>query len=162
MASKNVETALTYLRAGLIPDNETCARLLGESFTWTDRAQGYVAKSVEELVRSAEEHAGWHDRVLEVECVSECDDRVFIQGTLTQTHMGTWRSVPPTGRRVRVQFCDIIGFDSEGRIISEDSYQDVCVPETRSGVLTCGFVRPGDMPPGSRGAARLRPLLPDR
>ncbi len=124
MTSRNVEAALTYLRAGLRGDNETCTQLLGDGFTWTDRAQGYTASSIEDLLRSAEEHAGWHDRVLEVERVIEADNSVIVQGALTQTHMGTWRSVAATGKRVTFPFIDIVSFDGQGRIISEDAYQD--------------------------------------
>jgi hypothetical protein len=120
MTSKNVETALTYLTAGLRGDNKTCAQLLGDTFKWIDRAQGFTAESIEELLRSADEHAGWHDRVLDVERVMEAENSVIVQGTLTQTHIGPWRSVPPTGKRVTVPFCDITSFDTQGQGRSHD------------------------------------------
>jgi steroid delta-isomerase-like uncharacterized protein len=124
MTWKNVETALAHLQAGLRGDNDAAAQLLGDSFTWTDRAQDFTAATLDELLRSAEVHAGWHDQVLDVERVMEAENSVIVQGTITQTHMGMWRSIPPTGKRVTIQTCDIISFDSRGRIISEDAYQD--------------------------------------
>jgi len=57
--------------------------------------------------------------------VMEClDGTVIATGTLTQTEMGTWRSIPPTGKQVSIACCEIIGFDAEGRVISEEAYQD--------------------------------------
>jgi predicted ester cyclase len=124
-ASKRIETALAYLEAGFRGDDDAAARLLGESFVWIDHCQGVVARTIEDLLRIAEEHSGWIDRVFDIERIMESvDGTVIAQGTLTQTHNGVWRSVPPTGKRVTIPCCEIIGFDAEGRVISEEAYQD--------------------------------------
>jgi predicted ester cyclase len=134
--SERIQTALAYLDAGFRGDNDACAQLLGESYVWIDRSQGLVAQTQEELLRVAEEHGGWVDRVFEIERVMESvDGTVIAQGTLTQTHMGTWRSIPPTGKRVTTACCEIIGFDSQGRVISEDAYQDDLSIMKQLGVL---------------------------
>ena len=84
-----------------------------------------VAETVDDLLRVAEEHAGWTDREFKVERIMESlDGTVIATGTLTQTQMGTWRSIPATGRRVSIACCEIVGFDAEGRVISEEAYED--------------------------------------
>jgi predicted ester cyclase len=123
--STRVETALAFLEAGFSGDNDECARLLGEGYVWIDHAQGVVAQTREELLRVAEEHAGWVDRVFEIErVIVSVEITVIAEGTLTQTHMGTWRSIPPTGVTVTTACCEIVGFDAQGRVISEAAYQD--------------------------------------
>ena len=123
--SQRVQTALAYLDAGFRGDNDACARLLGETYVWIDHSQGVVAQSVEELLRVAEEHGGWVDRVFKVDRVMETlEGSVIALGTLTQTQMGAWRGIPPTGQTVSVACCEIVGFDSQGRVISEEAYQD--------------------------------------
>ena len=123
--STRIETALAYLDAGFRGDNDAAARLLGESFVWIDHSQGVVADTIEDLLRVAAEHGGWTDREFKIERIMESlDGTVIATGTLTQTQMGTWRSIPPTGRRVSIACCEIIGFDPEGRVISEEAYQD--------------------------------------
>jgi len=120
-----VETALAYLDAGFRGDNDACAQLLGDTYVWIDHSQGVVAQSVEDLLRVAEEHGGWVDRVFNVDRVMETlEGSVVALGTLTQTQMGTWRGIPATGKTVSVPCCEIIGFDSRGRVISEEAYQD--------------------------------------
>jgi len=134
--SKRVETARAYLDAGFSGDNDAAARLLGESYVWIDHCQGVVAESIEDLLRVAEEHAGWTDREFKIDRIMETlDGTVIAQGTLTQTQMGTWRSIPPTGKRVTIPCCEIIRFDQEGRVIAEEAYQDDLSIMKQLGVL---------------------------
>ena len=139
--SRNVATARAYLEAGFRGDNEAVAALLGDGFVWIDRAQGIVARTVDELLAAAEEdQTAWSDRVLDVERVTEgVDGTVFVQGQVTQTHTGTWRGVEPTGRRVTFVFCDIFSFDPRGRVVSEDAYQDHLSVMQQLGVIEQGF-----------------------
>ncbi len=123
--SKRVETARAFLDAGFRGDDEAASRFLGESYVWIDHSQGVVAETIEDLLRVAEEHAGWIDREFKIDRIMESlDGTVIALGTLTQTQMGTWRSIPPTGRRVSIACCEVIGFDAEGRVISEEAHQD--------------------------------------
>jgi hypothetical protein len=52
------------------------------------------------------------------------DGAVVVQTTEHGTHAGTWRSVPPTGRPVEIEICDILRFDDQYRIVSNDYYAD--------------------------------------
>ena len=134
--SKRIETALAYLDAGFRGDNEAAGALLGESYVWVDHSQGLVAETIEDLLRVAEEHGGWTDREFKIDRIMESlDGTVIATGTLTQTQMGTWRSIPPTGRRVSIACCEIVGFDAEGRVISEEAYQDDLSIMKQLGVL---------------------------
>jgi steroid delta-isomerase-like uncharacterized protein len=135
-ASERIQTAVAYLDAGMRGDNDTVVRLLGESFVWIDHSQGVVASTIEELLQVAEEHAGWTDRVFDIERAMETvDGTVIAQGRITQTHMGVWRSIPATGRRITIDCIEIVGFDPEGRVISEEAYQDDLSIMKQLGVL---------------------------
>ena len=40
------------------------------------------------------------------------------------THLGSWRGLPPTGRRVAFPLCGLFTFDEAGRIAGERIYYD--------------------------------------
>jgi predicted ester cyclase len=125
--SRNVETALSYLDAAFRRDEAAAAALIGPGFTVTNYAQGYTASTVDELIEAARGVAAWSDCEFLVERVIEAMDRtaVVVQGTLTNTHTGgTWCGIPPTGKRVSLSACYILGFDAEGRLVSQDIYED--------------------------------------
>lgn len=127
MASQNVETALSCLEASFRRDEAAVAALLGPGFTVTNHAQGYKASTIDELIDAGQGVAAWSDCEFLVERTIEAVDAsaVVVQGTLTNTHTGgTWRGIPPTGKRVSLSACYILGFDAEGRIVSQDIYED--------------------------------------
>jgi predicted ester cyclase len=135
--SPNATAALAFLRAAYVPDHEACARLLGGSYTLSDRALGHVYRTAEELQESIREDAAWADRELGVERVMETSDgTVVVQATMTGTHAGLWRGLSATGKRVVMPVCYIFDFDSEGGIIGEDKYEDHFAVALRLGVVT--------------------------
>jgi ketosteroid isomerase-like protein len=138
VASKNVETALAYLEAGLRGDYDACTPLISEGYEWFDRARNFHARTQDELLESMQDDAAWTQRELNVEGVMETTDgTVIVQGSVTASHTGTWCSISATGRRVTFALCDLFKFDAQGRIVSEDCYQDLL------GVLTTlGVVQP--------------------
>ena len=44
----------------------------------------------------------------------------MIQGT----HLGPWRGLPPTGRKLNVPLCGVYTFDAENRLAGEKIYYD--------------------------------------
>jgi predicted ester cyclase len=125
MPSPNAQTAVAYLTASFREDYETCGRLLGEGYESIDRAHGIHAKTPDEIAKLVDAFSAWSDREFRFERVLEgTDGTVVVQGSVTATHSGTWRSIPATGKRVTTEFCNLIAFDSEGRIVSEDWYED--------------------------------------
>jgi predicted ester cyclase len=136
VASNNIDTALAYLEAGLQGDYEACAPLIGEGYEWIDRARNFHARTQDELIESMQDDSAWTDREFSVEHVMETTDgTVIVQASVTASHTGTWCSIPATGRRVTFAMCDLFKFDAQGRIMSEDCYQDLLGVLTTLGVI---------------------------
>lgn len=52
------------------------------------------------------------------------DDAILLEVMIRGTHLGPWRGLPATGRRVEFPLCGIYTFDSEDRIAGEKIYYD--------------------------------------
>jgi predicted ester cyclase len=67
------------------------------------------------------------DATCEVRSLVALGDTVVVQGIGRGTHNGAFNSpagvLPPTGRRMEVQFCDVYRLEN-GKIIRADSYFD--------------------------------------
>lgn len=125
--SRNVDNALAFIDAMVHDDQAAAATLIGSTFSIANHAQGYVASTVDELIEAANGVASWTDKVFELRRVIESADgtAVVVQGRLSNTHTGgSWRGLKPTGVRVALDACYVVNFDTEGRIVSQDIYED--------------------------------------
>jgi len=52
------------------------------------------------------------------------DDAVVLEVMIRGTHLGEWRGLPATGRRVEIPLCGVYTFDSEDRLAGEKIYYD--------------------------------------
>jgi hypothetical protein len=52
------------------------------------------------------------------------DGALVVLATITQTLTGEWRSIKGDGQQVHREICDIFRFNAEGRIVSENMYED--------------------------------------
>jgi steroid delta-isomerase-like uncharacterized protein len=52
------------------------------------------------------------------------DDYVLLEVLIRGTHLGPWRGLPATGRRVEVPLCGVYTFDSNDRLAGERIYYD--------------------------------------
>jgi steroid delta-isomerase-like uncharacterized protein len=52
------------------------------------------------------------------------DEAVILEVTISGTHTGAWRGLPPTGKPVSFPLCGIFTFDSQDRIFGEKIYYD--------------------------------------
>jgi steroid delta-isomerase-like uncharacterized protein len=52
------------------------------------------------------------------------DDAVLLEVMIRGTHLGEWRGLPATGRRVEIRLCGVYTFDSEDRLAGEKIYYD--------------------------------------
>jgi ketosteroid isomerase-like protein len=125
MASEHEETVRAFFDAVERNDFETLARLVSADYIWIDHAADLVAKTPEELRASQEEDAAWSDRQFVIDRAMDTSDGALIaQITNTQTLTGEWRSVKGNGQRVRRKILEIFRFDSDGRIVVEEMYDD--------------------------------------
>ena len=136
--SKNRETARRYFEASFSGNVETPGQLIGDGYTFTDHTKSGVADTTEALLEAMQDDIGaWSDRALMIDRMIEASDgTVITQFRLTETHTGTYKSVPTTGLRVTFSTCNILTFDEQGRIVAEEAYYDDLQP-----MLTLGAVR---------------------
>ena len=52
------------------------------------------------------------------------DDAVILEVFIRGTHLGTWRGLPATGRRVEVPLCGVYTFDQDDHLAGERIYYD--------------------------------------
>jgi steroid delta-isomerase-like uncharacterized protein len=52
------------------------------------------------------------------------DDAILLEVMIRGTHLGGWRGLPPTGRRVEFPLCGVYTFDSANRLAGERIYYD--------------------------------------
>jgi steroid delta-isomerase-like uncharacterized protein len=63
---------------------------------------------------------------LEIQVVQQhvTDDNVLLEALISGTHLGPWRGLPATGRRVEVPLCAVYTFDGADRLAGERIYYD--------------------------------------
>jgi steroid delta-isomerase-like uncharacterized protein len=63
---------------------------------------------------------------LEIEVVRRhvTDDAIVLEVRIRGTHLGEWRSLPATGRRVDIPLCGVYTFDANDRLAGEKIYYD--------------------------------------
>jgi steroid delta-isomerase-like uncharacterized protein len=52
------------------------------------------------------------------------EDGIALEVRISGTHLGFWRGLPPTGRRVEFPLCGLYTFDEEGKLAGERIYYD--------------------------------------
>ncbi|HEY7320695.1 MAG TPA: ester cyclase, partial [Candidatus Binatia bacterium] len=52
------------------------------------------------------------------------EDGVALEVRISGTHLGSWRGLPATGRRVEFPLCGLFTFDEQGRLAGERIYYD--------------------------------------
>jgi steroid delta-isomerase-like uncharacterized protein len=52
------------------------------------------------------------------------DDAILLEVIIRGTHLGAWRGLPPTGRRVEFPLCGVYTFDPNNRLAGERIYYD--------------------------------------
>ncbi len=52
------------------------------------------------------------------------EEAVYVEGRFTGTHLGDWRGLPPTGRRIDFPLIIVFAFDGE-RMVCERTYFDL-------------------------------------
>jgi steroid delta-isomerase-like uncharacterized protein len=63
---------------------------------------------------------------LEIKILQEhvTDDKVLLEVLICGTHLGPWRGLPATGRRVEIPLCGVYTFDDNDRLAGERIYYD--------------------------------------
>ena len=64
------------------------------------------------------------DLIIDVKKTHVTDDAIVVEVMIRGTHLGAWRGLPATGRRVDVPLCGVYTFDSDDRLSGEKIYYD--------------------------------------
>jgi steroid delta-isomerase-like uncharacterized protein len=80
-----------------------------------------------------ENKKGFPDFHFQPEVMHHADDSVIVEGRFTGTHDGSWRGLPPTGRKVDFRLIIVFQFEEE-RMVCERTYFDIGTPLTQLGV----------------------------
>lgn len=51
-------------------------------------------------------------------------EAILVEVTIRGTHLGEWKGLPATGRRVELPLCGIYTFDTDNRLLGERIYYD--------------------------------------
>jgi steroid delta-isomerase-like uncharacterized protein len=79
-----------------------------------DGVRSYYAELLGALPDLAIEVHRWHVSI----------DSIVVEVTIRGTHLGAWRGLPATGRRLEFPLCGVYTFDAEGRLAGERIYYD--------------------------------------
>jgi steroid delta-isomerase-like uncharacterized protein len=52
------------------------------------------------------------------------EEAILVEVVIRGTHLGGWRGLPPTGRRIKFPLCGVYTFDDEDRLAGERIYYD--------------------------------------
>ncbi len=64
------------------------------------------------------------DLEIEVQSRHAADDAVLVEVVIRGTHLGGWRGLPATGRRVQFTLCGVYTFEADDRLAGEKIYYD--------------------------------------
>lgn len=89
----------------------------GENFDGADRVHFFLSQNL----------TAFPDFVFEPTRVSPTTDAVLVEGRFKGTHLGPWRGLPATGKKVDFAMCLIFEFDGES-MTNEKLYFDMNTP----------------------------------
>jgi steroid delta-isomerase-like uncharacterized protein len=64
------------------------------------------------------------DLEIDVQRRHVADDAILLEVIIRGTHLGSWRGLPATGRRVEFPLCGVYTFDANDRLAGEKIYYD--------------------------------------
>ena len=106
-------------------DLEGVLRTFGDTARYDDEAWGEhytgadgVRRFYEQLMKALP------DLEIEVQHRHVTDAAVLVEVMIRGTHLGEWRDLPATGRRVEFPLCGVYTFDADDRLAGEKIYYD--------------------------------------
>ncbi|HEV2344914.1 MAG TPA: ester cyclase [Actinocrinis sp.] len=95
----------------------------GELYDGTDRVHYFLSQN----------HTAFPDFVFEPTRVSPTTNAVVVEGHFVGTHLGPWRGLPASGKKVDFEMCLIFEFDGES-MTNEKLYFDLSTPLRQLGI----------------------------
>ncbi len=87
---------------------------------WAEHFEGLsrVRQFYEQLMRAMP------DLKIDVQRRHVTDAAILLEVIIRGTHLGAWRGLPPTGRRIEFPLCGVYTFDAADRLAGEKIYYD--------------------------------------
>jgi len=127
---------------------------------WAEHYQGLngVRQFYEQLMKALPDFA------IDVQRRHVTGEAILVEVMIRGTHLGSWRGLPPTGRRIEFPLCGIYTFDNEDRLAGEKIYYDRATVLRQLGVFhepqsLLGQVTTFAMHPVTIARALVRKLL---
>jgi steroid delta-isomerase-like uncharacterized protein len=106
-------------------DLEGVLRTFGDTAQYHDEAWGehYAGRNgvrgfYEQLMKALP------DLEIDVQRRHVADDAILVEVIIRGTHLGRWRGLPATGRRLEFPLCGVYTFDADDRLAGEKIYYD--------------------------------------
>src|SRR5579862_7056107 len=124
-ASARMELVEQHVRLENEHDLEGVLRTFGDTARYDDEAwsehydgRNGVCRFYEQIMRALP------DLQIEVLHRHVTDDAIVLEVMIRGTHLGAWRGLLPTGRRVEFALCGVYTFDAGDRLAGEKIYYD--------------------------------------
>jgi steroid delta-isomerase-like uncharacterized protein len=99
-------------------------------------ANGEIAEGRDQIQATMEEvWRAYPDWTLARRGLYDCGVATWLAWTITGTHKGEWRGIPPTHRRFEVLGCSHFTFGADGFIAQDDVYFDSAAMLSQLGLL---------------------------
>src|SRR5437764_14508752 len=125
MASKNVETFRAAHDAFNRRDFDAYVSKMAPSFTYRDHARGVTFSGPEGFKEFLK---GWATAFSNAQVTeptyNDAGQTVIAEFTGRGKNDGALGPLPPTGRSMALPFCEIMRFDTQGRIVEGAAYYD--------------------------------------
>lgn len=106
-------------------DLEGVLRTFGDSARYDDEAWSEHYKGADGVRLFYEQlMKALPDLEIQVQRRHVTDDAILVEVIIRGTHLGEWRGLPATGRRVEIPLCGVYTFDADDRLAGEKIYYD--------------------------------------
>jgi ketosteroid isomerase-like protein len=136
MSSKNVQTAIEVLFDAFNDrDLDRAASAYADGVRFIDHARGVTIEGHDEVkaMFGAAFDSGFSG-IATIDEIVDAGDTVVFQFTIS--------GATPDGKAFSVPACDIVRFDADGRIVSEDNYSDQLSMLQQTGAPLPSFMTP--------------------
>jgi steroid delta-isomerase-like uncharacterized protein len=114
-----------HIRLENAHDLEGILATFGQTARYDDEAWGEHYEGVDGVRAFYEQlMSALPDLRIDVQRQHVTDDAVLVEVIIRGTHLGGWRGLPATGRRVEIPLCGIYTFDADDRLAGERIYYD--------------------------------------
>jgi steroid delta-isomerase-like uncharacterized protein len=123
--SKSVDNMRAAHESWNSRDFDGVVRNVSDTLTYTDKALNHTFRSRNEFRKMVETWAAaFPDGKITTASYIDAGDTVIAQFTVEGTNTGTFAGLPPTGRRVKFEMCEICRCDKNGIALSGVNYYD--------------------------------------